>query len=265
MKVKVRADMIKRALSKRHHEDFFLTEVKTGPTHYGADLHIIDALAIKKSWANPCITAYEIKVDRSDFTRDDKWPAYLQNCHQFAFVCPKGLIQPEELPEEVGLIYYNSETEALVTKRKPAYRNVTVPSNLLMYIIMSRMDSDRHPFFSSRREWIEAYVEDRNERIELGRGFGIKMVGEIHKLRIELERLQDRKDDLKLLNEARGILREHGIWLDSWNQDWKDELRKALANGLDPRIESELQYLLKRADVIKKMLDERNAEQCSTA
>jgi len=261
--VKIRADMIKRALSKRHREDFFLTEVKTGPTGY--EHHRIDALAIKKSWANPCITAYEVKVDRSDFARDDKWPAYLQNCHQFAFVCPKGLIQPEELPEEVGLIYYNSETEALVTKRKPAYRNVTVPSNLLMYIIMTRLENDRHPFFSSQREYIEAYLQDKDERKEIGESFGIKVTEEIGKLRRELERLSDRKEKLQRLKEVSDILREYGIWIDGWGTSWKEELRKALANGLDPRLESELQYLLKRADVIKKMLDERNAEQCTTA
>ena len=265
MKVKVRADMIKRALSKRHHEDFFLTEVKTGPTHYGADLHIIDALAIKKSWANPCITAYEIKVDRSDFTRDEKWMAYLQYCHQFAFACPKGLIQPEELPEEVGLIYYNPETEALVTKRKPAYRHVIIPSNLLMYVIMTRLENDRHPFFSSRREFIEAYLQDKNERKELGRHFEIEVTKEIGKLRQELERLQDKKERLQLLNEVSAILRDHGIWVGSWSQDWKEELRKALANGLDPRLERELKSFLNQADKIKEMLNERNAEQCSTA
>ncbi|REK54735.1 MAG: hypothetical protein C6W55_10410 [Thermobacillus sp.] len=265
MKVKVRADMIKRALSKRHHEDFFLTEVKTGPTHYGADLHIIDALAIKKSWANPCITAYEIKVDRSDFTRDEKWMAYLQYCHQFAFVCPKGLIQPEELPDEVGLVYYKPETGSLFTMRKPSYRQVTIPSNMLMYIIMSRLDNERHPFFSSQREYIEAYLQDKDERKEIGERFGIKVTEEIGKLRRELERLSDRKEKLQRLKEVSDILREYGIWIDGWGTSWKEELRKALANGLDPRIESELQYLLKRADVIKKMLDERNAEQCSTA
>jgi len=263
MRSKVRADMIKRALSKRHREDFFLTEVKTGPTGY--EHHRIDALAIKKSWAHPCITAYEIKVDRSDFVRDDKWPAYLQNCHQFAFACPKGLIQPDELPDEVGLIYYTPETEALVTKRKPAYRNVNVPSNLLMYVIMTRLENDRHPFFSTRREFIEAYLQDKKERKELGRHFEIEVTKEIGELRRELERMQGKKESLQLLNEVSAILRDYGIWLSTWSQDWKDELRKALGNGRDPRIERKVHYLLKQADELKEMLEERDAEQCSTA
>ena len=251
--MKVRADMIKKALAKKHAEDFFMTEVKDGPTWFGGHLRL-DAVAIKKSWANPAIIAYEVKVSRSDFRQDEKWPAYLSLCNQFSFVCPKGLITPDELPPEVGLIYYNPESGALYTKRKAQHRLIEEPVAMYKYIIMSRMDSDRHPFFSSRREWIEAYVEDRNERIELGRGFGIKMAGEIHKLRIELERLQDRKDDLKLLNEARGILREHGIWLDCWNQDWKDELRKALAGGMNPRVQIQLTSLLKQAEALKEAL-----------
>lgn len=257
--MKVRADMVKRALSKRHHEDFFLTEVKTGPTHYGADLHIIDALAIKKSWANPCITAYEVKVDRGDFVRDEKWMAYLQYCHQFAFVCPKGLIQPEELPEEVGLVYYNPESGALVTKRKPAYRQVTIPSNMLMYIIMTRLDNDRHPFFSSRREYIEAFLQDKVERTEIGRNYGIKVADEIRNLRRELEKLSDRKEELQLLDEVRGILREHGIWLVSWNESWRDELEKALSSGRNPRIENQLRALLRQAENLKELLGEASA------
>ncbi|ALS27170.1 hypothetical protein IJ21_17690 [Paenibacillus sp. 32O-W] len=252
--MKIRADMVKRALSKRHHEDFFLTEVKTGPTHYGADLHILDAIAIRKSWANPCVTGYEIKVDRSDFSRDEKWMAYLQYCHQFAFVCPTGLIQPEELPEEVGLVYYKPETGSLVTKRKPVYRRVTIPSNVLMYIIMSRLDNERHPFFSSKREWIEAYMQDKDERKKLGYNFGIKVTDEILYLREQLKSLSGKAEDLQLLNEVRGILREYGIWLDSWNKSWKDELRKALSNGWDPRIENQLLILLKQAENLKELL-----------
>ncbi|NQX57538.1 MmcB family DNA repair protein [Paenibacillus qinlingensis] len=133
--MKVRADMIKQVLAKRHWQDFFLTEVKNGATHTNKELLKMDAMAIMKSWANPCVTGYEVKVDHSDFTRANKWPGYMSYCNQFSFVCPTGLIQLDELPVEVGLIYY-PEKQSLTTKRKALYRNIEIPSAVLYYIIM---------------------------------------------------------------------------------------------------------------------------------
>ena len=51
------------------------------------------------------VRGYEIKVSRSDFVNDTKWQDYLPYCHQFYFVCPPDLIQPDELPKEIGLMY----------------------------------------------------------------------------------------------------------------------------------------------------------------
>ncbi|WP_208112793.1 MmcB family DNA repair protein [Aureibacillus halotolerans] len=70
------------------------------------------------------ITVYEIKVSRSDFLRDDKWPAYKNQCHRFFFVCPKDLIKPEELPDEV-----------VRAKRKGEFKEVDMNFNLLWGII----------------------------------------------------------------------------------------------------------------------------------
>lgn len=58
-KTNVRADEIKRALSKRHTDDVFLTEVKIGKTWGNKELLKFDAFAIKKSWAKPRLTGYE--------------------------------------------------------------------------------------------------------------------------------------------------------------------------------------------------------------
>lgn len=66
----VRADEIKRALSKRHTDDLFLTEVKTSATWSNKELLKFNAFAIKKSWAKPRLTGYEVKVSRADFLND---------------------------------------------------------------------------------------------------------------------------------------------------------------------------------------------------
>jgi len=49
---------------------------------------------------------YEIKMSRQDFLQDKKWKKYLQFCTRFYFVAPKGIIKPEELPENIGLLEF---------------------------------------------------------------------------------------------------------------------------------------------------------------
>lgn len=70
----VKAHEIKHALARKHErtQDFFLTEVKNGSTYFSNELYIMDGLAIKKSWVNPMITGYEIKVSRNDFLQEKK-------------------------------------------------------------------------------------------------------------------------------------------------------------------------------------------------
>ena len=143
---KVTSTEIKIALSRINTKNFFLTEVKSGSTFMGTANRILDALAIKKSWVNKCFTGYEIKVSRSDFKADNKMYTYLPLVHQLYLVCPKGLIQPEELPIEIGLIWYNPEKQTLVYKKKTPRRNIEVDTDMLLYIIYSRLEEDRIPF-----------------------------------------------------------------------------------------------------------------------
>jgi hypothetical protein len=67
MSKRIKAHVIKQELAKRHEEDFFITECKTGPTQMGFGLLKFDCLAIKKSRTSPIITGYKVKVDRNDF------------------------------------------------------------------------------------------------------------------------------------------------------------------------------------------------------
>ena len=56
---KVSAAEIKIALAKMHRDDYFLDEVKSGSVSMGTASRILDALAIKKSYANKCFVGYE--------------------------------------------------------------------------------------------------------------------------------------------------------------------------------------------------------------
>jgi len=184
---KVTASQIKGALAEKHQKtgDYFLTEVKTGAT--GTGLRKIDAIAVKKSWANPCVTGYEIKVNRNDFLSDEKWVNYLPYCHRFNFVCPVGLIDVSEMDQSVGLIYYNPEKSSFYTKKKSLFRNVDIPADLYLYIIFSRLNDQPYPFFSSKREYFQEWLNNKINNRELSYKVKSKIIDELRRLDIDKE------------------------------------------------------------------------------
>jgi DNA repair MmcB-like protein len=167
-KVKQRgAPALLRLLEARHSKDLFVPECKDGPTHLTTHLRM-DGWAMVKSWANPCVLAYEIKVSRSDFVADNKWPGYLPYCNQFYFVMPKDLIDLSEVPEQVGLLVAIGQGAGarLITKKKAPYRDVVIPESVYRYILMCRVrvesESDRSESDRDRwRHWLTLKAEDQ--------------------------------------------------------------------------------------------------------
>jgi hypothetical protein len=268
---KVRTDLILRQLSKRHvgqikgrvklPDDVFLTNVKNGRSWDSDNLLIMDALAIRRSWKKPCFTGYEIKVDRSDFLRDQKWPGYLKFCHEFYFVCPVSLIQPEELPNEVGLIYYNPEKDCISTKRKALYRPIEIPSDLLMYLVMSRINSDAHPFFSNKREYFEAFVKEKAEKEKIGRyiareygSYVTELSEEIRRLKRDLEMVQKKA---RAYDELSAVLRRHGFNLYQEPKGLAEDLEKTLKKEASPGLVEKIGQLVQMANALQDMLESR--------
>lgn len=253
----IRADQVKKALAGRHTDDLFLTEVKTGRTWDNNELLKFDALAMKRSWANPCITGYEIKVARSDFMKDQKWPGYMAYCNKFSFVCPKGLITKDELPPEVGLIYYYPDTGALRSERPAKHRMIDIPPDLYMYMLMSRTESDRHPFFSSRREMMQAYVADKSDRATLGKEVRSKLVAEVRELRKKITEVDWEKERLQrdsdLLQDVRKLLSDFGIRLGAWT-NWEDQLRLRLSTGVNPQVITTLTKIMSETEQLQKLI-----------
>lgn len=255
---KIRADEIKHALSKRHCDDFFITEVKTGSTWFTEGMLKFDAYAIKKSWTNPCLYGYEIKVSRNDFLQDNKWPGYLPYCNRFSFVCPTGLIKPEELPDEVGLVYYNSEKKTLYTKRAARHRIIEYPNDLFLYIIMNRLDSDRHPFYDNEREeYIKAYLQNRLSKWDLGKKFNSKLVSDLTKAEREIDGLKYEvsrlKRDSEILDRILTIIKEYGIEIWYWNNKWEDELRTLLKSKMPKKMIDLAQEMRNNIDQILEL------------
>jgi hypothetical protein len=136
--MKERAQRILELLEAKHGDDVFVSECKNGPTQYAAGMQKMDAWVMNKSWAHPCCTCYEIKVSRSDFVRDDKWRGYLDFCNKFYFVAAPGVIEPDELPTEAGLIVASKNLARLYTKKKAPHREVEIPDSVFRYILMCR-------------------------------------------------------------------------------------------------------------------------------
>jgi len=86
------------------------TEV--GLFEFGMDFCRFDCLIVIGNRQR--IRGYEFKVDRSDFLKEiktGKWKQYLEYCHTFSFVCPKGLIKKSEVPSKVGLLWVTKVNE----------------------------------------------------------------------------------------------------------------------------------------------------------
>lgn len=112
---KTSGDLV-RALHSRHSQmgDVCLTEVSLGSSGKRADFY-----ALRASWSNSLPTCYEIKVTKQDFKRDTKWPNYLPYCERFYFACPTGLISPERVSKEAGLVWVDDRGIVSIIKNSP--------------------------------------------------------------------------------------------------------------------------------------------------
>ncbi|MEG1564999.1 MAG: hypothetical protein RR365_14960 [Bacteroides sp.] len=228
---------IKEALARKHGDrEFFMTEVKNGATGVAAgQLLQFDGVAIYKSWTNPQIRGYEIKVSRSDFLRDAKYPCYLPYFHEFYFVVPKGMIKREELEDGIGLMYYDPDTGTITTKRRAVYRNIEPNADFLLYIIMNRLDSDRAPFMLHKEEAFHAWFNGKQSSKELAYRVKSKLLKENVALEVENRRLQGLKDEIEKYEDVFRVMAKHGIrgYLYA-----ADELDKALTRTYPPELDS---------------------------
>ena len=258
---KVTSTEIKKALANYHCKDFFITECKNGSTYFppAQGFLMFDGLAITKSYTQPCITIYEVKVSRSDFLQDNKWHLYLQYCNEFYFVVPKGMIRKEELPDGVGLIYYNPENGNLKKVKKSLYRrDIEEPVGVYKYIIYSRLDPDRVPFYESRAEYAKDYLEDKEYKQRIGMELGSKMAKELSEAYKRLEALEHCENDLENWHKVEKLLKKYDIfgwgWYrkeDQWLNDLEQALKSSYPKDLDS-IKEDLQRIIKRMDKIKE-------------
>lgn len=198
-------------LASRHSKDVFIPECKDGPTHSASHVRM-DAWAMNKSWAHPVVSAYEVKVSRADFLKDNKWPAYLPLCNQFYFVAPAGLIDVSELPAEAGLLTCAGKGNGarLLTKKKAPHRDVAIPEEVFRYILMCRVAiaPEHHAAQEDRTAHWRRWLIDKGDNQKLGYEVSKRIrqrAREIENENAHLQRAIEGYENLKKWLESMGL------------------------------------------------------------
>ena len=182
-------------------------------------------------------------------------------CHEFYFVTPAGMVQRQEVEENIGLIWYNPKTGGLTTKKKAIHRDIEISSELLLYIIMNRLDSDRLPFTSDKAEYWREWLNEKISNRELGYQVKSKLLDKINEQERELQRFRDNKEDLEELKAINKVMEKHGIqsyWQRAKALD--EALSREYPGELDT-IQNQLKVALGEIDKLKHKEEEKNDEQ----
>jgi len=238
----VGAEAVVKLLEARHSKDVFVSECKDGPTQFGSHLRL-DGWAMPRSWAHPDTTGYEIKVNRQDFLRDEKWRGYLDLCNKLYFVAPKDVIARDEVPAECGLLEVSKNAKRLLTRKKAPAREVEVPESLFRYVLMCRaqITEERTPRdrFAKWKQWLVDRAERSDVGWEIGRIISRKVSAECHEVIKKNEALEIRIRQCDIVEE---VMREAGITdLHSWRL--QTDAEKKLLGGVRGEVEEKLAEL----------------------
>lgn len=269
---KCTADEIKIALAVMNNKygRWFGTEVRTGGSYFhGNDpLLIFDGLMVEKSYTNPSVTGYEIKVSRSDFLNDNKWHLYLKYCNVFYFVCPSGMIKKEELPENVGLLYYDPENKEINprAKKKASWREIDDPLRMYQYIVYSQLDPDRTPFYSDKREAAKAYLNNKIDDYELGRALGTKLAMKVREDAAYRYHKEKYIKSFKVLGEIEKYLFATGFYESSYNKTAEEYaaivieyIKQISGSGITNGMKNEIDKIIRSSEQLKKQMEAENA------
>ena len=170
------SDHILSLLYSRHSKDVIVPECKNGKTWITSGLLELHVSVLCRTYSPLTTIGYEIKCNRQDFERDQKWQRYLDLCHEFYFVCPAGLIRNMDVPPHVGIIWATKARLHTKQKAKRIEPDTEKLNRLLIYILMSRSKIVANMYKANspddvapenRLQSLREYVEDANARKEL--------------------------------------------------------------------------------------------------
>jgi hypothetical protein len=167
------------------------------------------------------ITAYELKVSRSDWLRELEDPAkaeaWWRFCHQFYIVAPPGVVDPEELPEGWGLMVPptgRSRTKKFRVVVKAEVRQPQVTPALVAAIV-SRANN-------TMLARIDALNSEHRER----------MTTALHEVRQEQGRRALSHEDRERLSLLEALERGLGVKLSEYAWTHNPELREVTPREL---------------------------------
>lgn len=256
MAERVTAATIGSLLAQKHDGDVFVPECNLGSAHNGC--RRIDAWVLRKTWSPVTAIGYEIKVSRNDFMRDEKWPAYLDVCHQLYFVCPWGLIGPSELPDGVGLMWTTKTGSRLHTKRKAPRREIELPSKLMAYVLMSRTqivsdmwEADKP---ASRIEYWRRWAEGKEDGLRVARMVRRRIREEYQAAISEARKAQH---EARRYEQVKKRMEELGFDPAEPASAWStmDRLSE-LAGGIPNHLRADIQHSVRRLKEAQKTAEE---------
>ncbi len=216
-------------LAERHSKDVFVPQCKNGPTQCAHGLLKLDAWAMARSWAHPKLTAYEIKVSRQDFLKDDKWRMALDWCNEFYWVAPEAIIDKAEIAAECGLLTVSRNGSRLFTRKRAPYREIDEPGDLFRYILMCRTSIKGEDEERSNSETWRRWMERRDADKQLGWNVS-KKIQEVVAQRIDDVANENHtlRSSIKAFDEIVPMLEKYkfGSWMDSpRGRYWKPDSR----------------------------------------
>lgn len=138
---------LKRNHDNSHHRDLcllgaeWLKHLRFGGVKYISVELVTQGLELADVWGTTGFRTYliEVKVSRSDFLRDSK--KYVRKNQSDGagnfryYLCPHGIISPDELPNEWGLLYANGDDISVIKEAKEQDANNRTENAILCSIM----------------------------------------------------------------------------------------------------------------------------------
>ena len=260
---------ILKLLAIRHRRDIFLAEVKNGPTMGpgGKQLVRMDAWAMTRSWTHFIVRGYEIKVNRGDFLRDDKWMNYLPLCNEFYFIAPPDIIKSDELPKEAGLMLAGKSIRTI--KKASRRTDVVIPESLYRYILMfrvnpldnrKRMDTTGNITGemrgANRREFWQNWLKEGILSKKIGQRVAYRKEQEYRRVMSENKQLKRKTEQLEIFKKQLEAIGINVYDLVGYNR----EKNMQIVNSMGMQfltIDHQLQQLMRALEETRKLLKEK--------
>ena len=246
----MKASDIIKALEQKHCEDVTFTEMQF------AGGRRIDFWAMPRSWSPMRTYGYEVKVSKRDFDQDEKWEEYRKSVHYLYFVCPWGLIKPEEVASGVGLMYLTNTGTRLVTKKKPV-RNDVADFELMKCTVRGLWRQRPNLTPETRADRIARYKQN-TENADAGRKVAALVQWKYSKaLTSEIDRNDRLQREADLLKEVKEFCDQNNIPIGTGYrfQSRMEAIRRQLAGELSYEGLEQLKNLRRSLDVLLEAED----------